>query len=130
MREMKFRAWELEAKEMFEVSAISWEEAELRVWLADDQTILLPWDNRITLLQFTGLDDKNGKEIWEGDVVRTRWGGLGKIGFDDGMFCVLFEDGAVQGCLCKSEIEERGLEIIGNVYENRELLDGSQISLR
>lgn len=65
------------------------------------------------LMQFTGLLDKNGKEIYEGDILR----GLGKVYFHQGKFCV--EYGEEWGWISKNA------EIIGNIYENPELLTNS-----
>jgi hypothetical protein len=65
-------------------------------------------------LQFTGLPDKNGKEIWEGDIV--------KYGVD--AYQVFYEGGAY--CLKKdiwfSDNAAKHFEVIGNIYSNPELL--------
>lgn len=64
------------------------------------------------LIQFTGLSDKNGKEIYEGDVLKTKYGH--KIFF----YCLVnYHLWNIENILAFSEIE-----IIGNIHENPELL--------
>ncbi|MCI5588828.1 MAG: YopX family protein [Lachnospiraceae bacterium] len=80
--------------------------------------------------QYTGLDDKNGKEIYEGDVVycQTKYGkAKAIIKFIDGKFAAYWnsalthpENGHHIACY---EINKR-FEVIGNIYDNSELLGG------
>lgn len=76
-----------------------------------------------TIGQFTGLHDKNGKEVYEGDVIRHGFNffGIGKVVFDECGF--YFES-------LDSEIMNDGYialnnecEVIGNIYENPELME-------
>lgn len=65
MREIKFRAWEKNLKEIIQVYNIDFENRLINkdgVWRMF---------NEIELMQYTGLKDKNGREIYEGDIVRT-----------------------------------------------------------
>jgi uncharacterized phage protein (TIGR01671 family) len=82
------------------------------------------------LMQFTGIKDKNGtgQEIYEGDVLRrTKTGSLWLVEFSDGSFgakCLTFDQmgyGDWYGFATISFQDEEWL-IIGNIYENEELL--------
>lgn len=79
------------------------------------------------LMQYTGLKDKNGKEIYEGDVVTVKgksYGGIftSKVIFHYGMFSLSFGGKAEGMLLGGNGYEPRKVEIIGNIYENLELL--------
>lgn len=121
MREIKFRAWELSMKNKTIVNnkMIPWEEL-LKFYnlknILDDNELR----NEFVLMQYTGLKDKNCKEIYEGDIVKYQSiydeQGVFRIGeviFDLGMFTV------------KGVIKWLGTdcEIIGDIYENPELLE-------
>lgn len=74
------------------------------------------------LLQYTGLKDTNGKEIYEGDIIeilswrKERF----KVVFESGMFRAVRGESKVSLATFKGEV---GCEVIGNIYENLELLD-------
>lgn len=80
----------------------------------------------LTVGQFTGLFDKNGKKIFEGDILRTDLCDkplLVMFNEGCGAFQVLFDDGYSEGFLERySDINH--LEVIGNIYDNPELLKG------
>lgn len=124
MREIKFRAWDKEEKEM-----VSWKtlidycdldylfgninETPKRVTIPD-----------FDVMQYTGLKDKNGIEIFEGDVLTSNVqpckmvnpikDGYGVVRFENGMFKL----GAISLVTFISK-----MEVIGNIYENPELLE-------
>lgn len=126
MREIKFRAWSELDKEMFEVASI-----DLLLGL-----IVRQCENRIktyvleelVLMQYTGLKDRNGVEIYEGDIVKS---------------VALTNDHNQRGATVISPIEywnentclsltyvpyypfclSHDIEVIGNIYENPELLE-------
>ena len=67
-----------------------------------------------TVGQYTGLKDKNGKMIWEGDILSLRTGRPHVVGFADGAF--ILEDSAIPMSFAIK------FEIIGNIHDNPELL--------
>lgn len=86
--------------------------------------------NKDTIMQYTGLKDKNGIEVYEGDIVHARGYYPGEGWFDTGEHDYDFIadvkwDNEKMAYLCNGyylhEIEE--VEIVGNIYENPELLD-------
>lgn len=102
MREIKFRAWAIASREMFYPDANDgWEITNGKI---------TPLPNTV-LMQYTGLKDKNGKEIYEGDICKCP-GNHGIIKFENGGF---FMNGWSLG-KCIHEIE-----IIGNIHEKIKL---------
>lgn len=88
-----------------------------------------------TVGEYTGLTDNNGKKIFEGDIVKDKWNGLGIIEYSENNGCWLSipcEDGLYQ-CFKDGDIDESDCsnfnvlipqgEIIGNIYDNPELLE-------
>lgn len=128
MREIKFRAargkdiigvYTLE--EIYQSGAQSESDA---YWGNDEDKLNLNPDNiykgkseePVVFYQYTGLHDKNGKEIYEGDIV-TDSVRVGEIGFAQSIGAFNWTYGVNWG-----EIDSETLEVIGNVYENPELL--------
>lgn len=118
MREIKFRAWNPETKKMFYDFDQNIKEVAL-----GKSIHLFVYETGLaykSLMQFTGLKDKNGKEIYEGDVLNT---GLGRTKvvqyFKDGFWLNASLEGAEWTLRCCN----LSSEIIGNIYENPELLN-------
>lgn len=68
-----------------------------------------------TVGQFTGLLDKNGREIYEADIVVSKYSNPGEVVFSDGQFCVNYNG------YC-ALIPSDAYETIGNIHDNPELL--------
>ncbi len=112
MREIKFRAWNIQQSKMIEVRKIDF------IFYGNPSVISdvsYPDDENI-LMQYTGLKDRNGKEIYEGDIVKDVIG-VGNI--------IYFETYTSFMILYKNEKLHNlniDLEVIGNIYENKDLL--------
>lgn len=113
MRTIKFRGKRPNGK---------WKESESIVRRLDGRVILGGYViNPSTVGQFTGLFDKNGMEIYEGDIVQYIGNELG----DEFKNEVKFEGAGfdpIAAIYWMSDIEGVGCEIIGNIYDNPELL--------
>ena len=126
----KYRAWYVLAEEMInEILMISFVRKEIIGKFSDGSTsVPLKFEDErngedVILMQSTGLVDKNGKEIFEGDILGI------KDGLLDGVIEYRSDLGMWTNSLIRYNNFERlcnvatSREIIGNVYENRELLE-------
>ena len=77
-------------------------------------------ENDFVIQQFTGMIDKNGKDIFEGDILKFVNGKLSKVVFMCGGFCVVGFDGHLASDYLWEWTES--YEVIGNIFENPELL--------
>lgn len=124
MREIKFRAWLKEEKIMGEVLGIDILHKEI-FFSNEDANCYEHTDFKdIELMQYTGLKDKNNKEIYEGDILKLRDNhGIGVIKYSDewGAFVVEYIKPRPLAVLGMNYYKE-DIEVLGNIYENPELL--------
>jgi len=135
MREIKFRAYSHRAKKMYQ-----WED------LTNEEIGDMLRNPQEEIMQYTGLKDKNGKEIYEGDIVKGTWSdysekerpdlwttmvikfGEGEVDASDyeeySIDIIGFYTEYLSGCDTRpsSILHYKKLEIIGNIYENKDLL--------
>ena len=123
----EFRAWTEEGKAMY-----------YDAYPFKDGTLLLSYDgiafdevpaSDFILMQSTGIKDKNGKEIFEGDVVKYKVGcntfteevvydkNFAGFGVKDADAVIIFTFGELA-----EDVDLHSLEVVGNIYENPELL--------
>lgn len=126
MREIKFRAWLKEEKIMGEVLGIDILHKEI-FFSNEDANCYEHTDFKdIELMQYTGLKDKNNKEIYEGDILKLRDNhGIQLVKYHDewSAFIVESQKDTSVGVL-GLYFDKEDFEIIGNAYENPELLGG------
>lgn len=124
MREIKFRCWDIENKEMLEVQELDYADSYdgqpmIRTTMYNDY-----FDTEdMILMQYTGLKDKNGKEIYEGDIVTC--------GSKDIKYLIEWQDTGLKGRQWNNnsyiglKYWQKDLEVIGNIYDNSEMLGGN-----
>ncbi|EAC3694202.1 TPA_asm: hypothetical protein GYT39_13490 [Listeria monocytogenes] len=133
MRAIGFRAFVKETKKMLPVTDLCFNEIEA-VGVSGcgnaKCTLCVDWYNfdDVLLMQYTGLKDKNGKKIFEGDIVINSKGQIGYIAFliqEAGFVVVLKNSDYSLGHRNTNECYERAThhKIIGNIHENPELME-------
>ena len=128
MKEIKFRAWANDT--MFYLDAgyhiIFWDDprkVNYGLYTNADDSLVSKEDRGLILMQFTGLKDKNGKEIYEGDILTSPDGDF-EVCFDEGCFWVS-QELDFNAPLYVYATYENICEVIGNIYENPELIKES-----
>lgn len=119
----KFRVWDTVKKAMNEVQAVIY--TDERVYPIYSKTIrrYIPFSDAI-LMQSTGLFDKNGKEIFEGDVVEV-FDSRYTVFYDseNASFRLKPRDKRWNTDYMSNYAHEASFEIIGNIYQNPELME-------
>lgn len=153
MREIKFRAWTESEKVLVDVLSINFKEKTVRLPIQTPAIAEYWWKETtwnfedVILMQYTGLKDKEGKEIYEGDILRVwredeyipnRDSGEGIVDYDCESGFLQIGNVGFEGCsfdystvkTLKGRHEEIHIpidwldnyKVIGNIYENSELL--------
>lgn len=133
MREIKFRAWDTERNAMAQVNYLGLNDYELGMEDEECKCWNAPYPYVCKLMQYTGLKDKNGKEICEGDIIETCDNKKQLVIWHNNGFKLKFTySRTYQGEpytettyleLGDTSSRRWGDEVIGNIYENPELLE-------
>jgi uncharacterized phage protein (TIGR01671 family) len=149
LREIKFRAWNTQSKMMVDLKSITPMALDEKLEI---DGLFIPFTETLKLMQYAGLKDKNGKEIYEGDIVKfnnndidlsqicfgefpvydmeteevtdTAHGWYAKVIFTDGLSRL--EPFCYDRVINTQWIGTLDIEVIGNIYENPELLEVSE----
>ncbi len=143
MREIKFRAWLLDESLMVGVDSINFEKKTISYTVLDMygfHDVGVSFD-KVALMQYTGLKDKNGREIYEGDILKSKPTPhltvpflLGVVSWENDIYSdgapalvIVMEGNPAKGkqdlgynSRRRSIWEE--IEVIGNIYENPDLI--------
>lgn len=155
MREIKFRTWDKTNKVMIDENTSTKELIKMqmslnlnnpmRLFYFEDEwypvmeatilfdalsTLKQDYEDKIEIMQYTNIKDKNGKEIYEGDILKVdnyiMYGEGSKeyqeVGFEYGSFMTARYGGKAFNTYLWIIVSD-GCEVVGNIYENPELLE-------
>ena len=130
MREYKFRCWDTENKEMLKVQELDFEDTFYggRLSIRTDKYNDYFDMEDMVLMQYTGLKDKNAKEIYEGDIVSFNLksdneGQLNITGYIE--YQTTFSGYRIMSLKGSFALDYniKDIEVIGNIYDNKSLLE-------
>ena len=139
MKEIKFRAWHKKNKKLYKVNGIDFNNRYVFCDGKDNIYNDVFRLNEVVIEQYTGMKDKNGKKIYEGDIVkvyykqwRKDWEGKDKWNYWDNIENIVFINGGFMFHIVVfdtdmyrpmmpmfNNCELNGIEVIGNIHENK-----------
>lgn len=138
MREIRFRAWDKDKKRMIYLANNMGSQTHLQLnnhsWGvfepdSEDYYGIASANSNLgdILMQYTGLKDKNGNEIYEGDIVKCDYfTGIVEYRENAGLYLIGNEKEGKAITFFDIQMSKAIVEVIGNIYENPELLEGRE----
>ena len=138
MREIKYRMWNKKEKKMYKVGVLDFDDEKAYIKNYLSYTVSNYMFEDIELMQYTGLHDKNGKEIYEGEIIKIKYRKgfkfgepiyeifIAKVNYNSAYTSFVTENCNPENICheCENLGDYKDIEVIGNIYENPELLKG------
>lgn len=125
MKDIKFRCWNKDENKMIYNAQGAYDYGCRGIDLPVNNFQDVIDEDRFELMQFTGLHDKNGVEIYEGDILlNTTYGDLWVVEFYDGSWIIENKNKNIKDVENLYDIE--GLLVYSNIYDNPDLVKGSE----
>ena len=123
------KVYERSLKRVFEVESIKFDTKEVEIYDEEASRYYYCDFNEVEFIYGTGFMDKNGKEIEHGDILKTEFEDVFLIKFNNVYgFCAIKDDircyFAEEDLECELRETLSKTEVIGNIYENKDLLEG------
>lgn len=128
-REIKFRGKRIDTGKWVYGSLLQWKDGDATICAneSENNNVLIKHDvNPDTVGQYTGKKDRNGKDVWEGDLLRTPEGDIMVVEWRDAQIitrCVRPHNPRYKNSLTFAYPVS---VVIGNIYDNPELLEGGK----
>ena len=128
--EIKVRAWDKKEKKMIENVGVFYSDNTAYIYKYTSPAlgytevfINAKYPDRFVPMLYTNCKDKNGKEIYKDDIVKNDYGQIGRVVFKHGAFVFQWNDNTETYWSADPD-SENDIEVIGNIWENPDLLKG------